>query len=41
LIGYSIDGVHSHIAWVRNIKEKFGVEITFPIVAHPSIAYKY
>jgi peroxiredoxin (alkyl hydroperoxide reductase subunit C) len=41
LIGYSVDGVHSHIAWVKNIKEKFGVDITFPIVAHPSIAYNY
>ncbi len=41
LIGYSIDGVHSHIAWVKNIKEKFGVDIQFPIVAHPKIAYQY
>ena len=41
LIGYSVDWVHSHIAWVKNIKEKFDVHITFPIVAHPSIAYKY
>lgn len=41
LIGYSMDGIHSHIAWVKNIKEKFNVDITFPIVAHPSIAYDY
>lgn len=41
LIGYSVDGIQSHIAWVKNIKEKFGVDIEFPIVAHPSIAYKY
>ena len=41
LIGYSVDWVHSHIAWVKNIKEKFGVDITFPIAAHPSIATKY
>ncbi len=41
LIGYSIDGIHSHIAWTRNIKEKFGVNIEFPIVAHPSIARDY
>jgi len=33
LIGLSIDSVHSHIAWTRNIKEKFGVEIPFPIIA--------
>lgn len=41
LIWYSIDWLQSHIAWVRNIKEKFWVEITFPIVAHPKIAYDY
>ena len=41
LLGYSVDGVHSHIAWVKNIKEKFGVDIEFPIVAHPKIAYLY
>jgi peroxiredoxin (alkyl hydroperoxide reductase subunit C) len=29
----SIDSVYSHIAWVRNIKEKLGVEIPFPIIA--------
>ncbi|HZD43106.1 MAG TPA: peroxiredoxin, partial [Methanomicrobiales archaeon] len=33
LIGLSIDSVHSHLAWVRNVKEKMGVEITFPIIA--------
>ena len=32
LLGLSIDSVHSHIAWVRTIKEKFGVDITFPII---------
>lgn len=33
LIGLSIDSVYSHLAWERNIKEKFGVKITFPIIA--------
>ncbi|MBN1946946.1 MAG: peroxiredoxin [Bradymonadales bacterium] len=33
LLGNSIDSVHSHIAWVRNIKEKFDVDIQFPIIA--------
>jgi len=33
LLGLSIDSHHSHIAWMRNIKEKFGVEIPFPIIA--------
>ncbi|MCD5380371.1 peroxiredoxin [Candidatus Gracilibacteria bacterium] len=41
LLGYSIDGLHSHIAWVKNIKENFDVDIEFPIVADLSVAYKY
>lgn len=32
LLGLSIDSVHSHIAWMRSIEEKFGVEIPFPII---------
>ncbi|OZB37315.1 MAG: peroxiredoxin [Halothiobacillus sp. 14-56-357] len=37
LLGLSIDSNYSHIAWERNIKEKFGVEITFPIIADLSM----
>lgn len=33
LLGLSIDSHYSHLAWVRNIKEKFGVDIPFPIIA--------
>jgi len=33
LMGLSVDSVYSHIAWVRNIKEKMGVEIDFPVIA--------
>ncbi len=33
LLGLSIDSVYSHIAWIRNIEEKMGVEIPFPIIA--------
>ncbi|UQB41951.1 peroxiredoxin [Thiomicrospira microaerophila] len=33
LLGLSIDSHHSHNAWVLNIKEKFGVDINFPIIA--------
>lgn len=33
LLGLSIDSTYSHIAWVRNIKENFGVDIPFPIIA--------
>jgi peroxiredoxin 2/4 len=32
LLGLSIDSIYSHLAWVQNIKEKFDVEITFPII---------
>jgi peroxiredoxin (alkyl hydroperoxide reductase subunit C) len=33
VIGNSIDSIYSHIAWVRNIEEKFGVKIPFPVIA--------
>jgi len=32
LLGLSIDSLFSHLAWTRNIKEKFGVDIPFPII---------
>jgi len=32
LLGLSIDSLFSHLAWMRNIKEKFGVTIPFPII---------
>ena len=37
LLGLSIDSTFSHIAWERNIKEKFGVAIGFPIIADLSM----
>ncbi|MHB1134035.1 MAG: peroxiredoxin [Chloroflexota bacterium] len=33
LLGLSIDSVYAHIAWVRNIEEKMGVRVPFPIIA--------
>ncbi|MBE9505759.1 MAG: peroxiredoxin [Chloroflexi bacterium] len=33
LMGLSVDSVTSHIAWVRNIEEKTGVKIPFPVIA--------
>ncbi len=33
LIGLSVDSIYSHIAWVRNIEEKLGVKIPFPVIA--------
>ena len=33
LLGLSIDSHYAHIAWMRSIKESFGVDIPFPIIA--------
>ncbi len=33
LLGCSVDSTFSHIAWMRNIEEKFGVKIRFPVIA--------
>ncbi len=33
LLGLSIDSVHSHLAWVNNVREKTGVYMDFPIIA--------
>ena len=37
LLGLSIDSHYSHLAWVRNIKEKFNVDVNFPIIADLSM----
>lgn len=49
LVGLSIDGLYSHIAWLRTIKEKIefnglkNVEVTFPLIEDISmnVANKY
>ncbi len=43
LLGLSIDSNFSHLAWTRNIKEKFDIDIPFPIIADLSmeVASKY
>lgn len=33
LLGLSIDSIHSHLAWVNNVREKTGVYLRFPIIA--------
>lgn len=38
LLGLSIDSTHSHIAWIKNIQDNFGVDIKFPIIADLSMA---
>jgi peroxiredoxin (alkyl hydroperoxide reductase subunit C) len=49
LVGLSVDGLYSHIAWLRTIKEKIAfrdmrdVEVTFPLIEDVSmeVAQKY
>lgn len=43
LLGLSIDSNYAHIAWIRNIKENFGVDIPFPIIEDLSmdVAHAY
>ena len=33
LMGLSIDSIHSHIAWVNNVKKNLDVTMRFPIIA--------
>jgi peroxiredoxin (alkyl hydroperoxide reductase subunit C) len=33
LLGCSFDSVYAHIAWIRNIEEKTGVKVPFPLIA--------
>lgn len=37
LLGLSVDSLYAHFAWVRAIRELFGVEVRFPIVEDPSM----
>lgn len=43
LLGLSIDSYYAHVAWIRNIKEKFDVDIPFPIIEDLSmtVAHAY
>jgi len=43
LLGLSIDSKYAHIAWVRSIKDNFGVDIRFPIIEDLSmkVAHAY
>lgn len=33
LLGLSVDSIHAHLAWLRNIHEKMGATIPFPMIA--------
>lgn len=43
LLGLSIDSIHSHLAWARNIEKNLGIELPFPIIADldTKVAQKY
>ncbi|HEX2913305.1 MAG TPA: peroxiredoxin [Chloroflexia bacterium] len=43
LIGLSIDSIHSHLAWLRNINERLDVQIDYPLIAdlNTAVAQKY
>jgi len=41
LLWYSVDGIHSHIEWLKNIEKNFGVKIEFPLLAGTQIAHLY
>ncbi len=41
LLGYSVDGVHSHIEWLKNVEKNFGVKVEFPLLAGSKIAHLY
>lgn len=33
LIGVSVDSIHSHLAWVQNVKHNLGETFSFPLIA--------
>jgi peroxiredoxin (alkyl hydroperoxide reductase subunit C) len=32
LLGLSVDSLYSHVAWLRDIEQSFGVTVTFPLI---------
>lgn len=38
LLGLSVDSLYAHHAWLRAIRDSFGVVISFPIIEDPSMA---
>ena len=33
MLGLSVDSVYSHLAWFDSIKQTFGIDVTFPVIA--------
>jgi peroxiredoxin (alkyl hydroperoxide reductase subunit C) len=38
LLALSVDGLFSHLAWIRDIHDRFGVTVSFPVIEDPSMA---
>jgi peroxiredoxin (alkyl hydroperoxide reductase subunit C) len=38
LLGLSVDSLYAHLAWIRAIRDTFGLSIPFPVVEDPSMA---
>ncbi len=38
LVGVSVDSLFSHLAWIRMIRDRFRVNVEFPIVEDPTMA---
>jgi peroxiredoxin 2/4 len=38
LLALSIDGLYSHLAWLRRVKDNLDIYIPFPVVEDPSMA---
>jgi peroxiredoxin (alkyl hydroperoxide reductase subunit C) len=38
LLGLSVDSLFAHLAWLRSIRERFGLEIPFPVAEDISMA---
>jgi peroxiredoxin 2/4 len=37
ILALSVDSLYSHLAWLRDIGDRFGVEVGFPVVEDPSM----
>ena len=37
LLALSVDSLYSHIAWLRDIETRFGLEVPFPVVEDPAM----
>lgn len=37
LLALSVDGLYSHLAWLRDIHDRFGVTVSFPVIEDPSM----